>query len=92
MGNLNNKQETGFSIDASPTRFLPYKNRMHNAITYEISTTRYSVSRHVYNIFNFLGELGGLLGAFGSLGTILVTILHYRGSYMFVMSDMLLPS
>ena len=61
---------------------------MWNAITYELSYTRYETTRTVYNFFDLLGELGGLFSALFTFGSIFITVFQFRGAYMFVMSTM----
>ena len=92
MGDLLIDSETAFSSVKSDSRNLPYKNRFWNAITYEMSRTRIEYTRTVYSFLDCLADLGGLFGALGPLGHFLVFVLQYRGSYMFVMSNMLAPT
>ena len=75
----------GFDKFIAPSRMLPYKNLMHNSITYEMSLSRVEYTRTVYSTLDFLRDIGGLFGALGPLFGIVVTIFQYRGSYLNLM-------
>ena len=89
LGNLLEDSDNGFNSENSGFRIMPYDNLMQNSITFELSRTRIDFTRTIYSVFDFLGDIGGLHGALGSTFAGLVFILQYRGSYMFLMRDML---
>ena len=89
VGNLLLDQEVGFNTRISNQRILPYENTMHNSVTYEISMTRNRYLRTVYSFLDFLRDLGGLFSSLTPLCGVLVSILQYRGSYMYIASQML---
>ncbi len=71
-----------------PSRELPYLNKFHNSITYEISLDRRDYFRRVYGVLDFLADVGGLFGAISPLCFIIVLCFQYRSSYQFVMADL----
>ena len=89
IGNLLEDNDDGFDLEKDSLRILPYDNYMHNSLTFELSRTRLDYTRTVYSVFDFLGDIGGFHGALVPTFAGLVYILQYRGSYMFLMQDML---
>lgn len=75
----------GFDKFVAPSRILPYKNLMHNSITYEMSLSRVEYTRTVYSTLDFLRDIGGLFAALGPLFGVIVTIFQYRGIYLRLM-------
>ena len=88
VGSLLIDNVMGFDRFVAPSRILPYKNKMHNSITYEMSLSRVEYTRTVYGSLDFLRDIGGLFAALGPFFGIIVTIFQYRGSYLNLMSDM----
>ena len=78
----------GFYLETKGLRALPYKNMFHNAITFELSLSEMQYRRHVYSILDFFGDIGGLYGALFPICQILVIILQYKGSHLFLMSEL----
>ena len=62
---------------------------MQNAITYELSLTQIGYERMVYNFLDVLRDVGGLYSSLGPLCILLVRMLQYRGSYLFIAATML---
>ena len=89
VGNLKIDEETGFYSEITTSRILPYDNRMWNAITYELSTTRIEYSRIVYSTFDYLRDLGGLFSAIFPICAVLMDVLQYRGAYINLASTMM---
>ena len=89
IGNLLEDNDDGFDIEKDSLRILPYDNYMHNSLTFELSRTRIDYTRRVNSVFDFIGDIGGFHGALVPTFAGLVYILQYRGSYMFLMQDML---
>ena len=89
LGSLLIDRTNGFHAIGNENRVLPYKNRIHNSITYEMSLTREEYERTVYSSLNLLGDIGGLFGALVPIGRLLILAFQYRGDSMFVMSMML---
>ena len=81
----NMKSEEGFTREALPTRSVPYANKFHTLITFEVSLTRYHYIRSVDRLFDLLGNIGGLSGALGSICVIIISTVNHFGSYKFVM-------
>ena len=75
----------GFDKYIAPSRILPYKNKMHNSITYEMSLSRVEYTRTVYSTLDFLRDIGGLFAALGPAFGIIVTVFQYRGIYLNLM-------
>ena len=67
---------------------IPYDNRIWNSVTFELSRDRILLTRSVFSFLDLVSSLGGLFSAIGSLGSVLVNILQYRGTNMFIMGSM----
>ena len=67
-------EHIGFYVTKTDSRILHYPNRIWNAVTYELSASRYESTRNLYNLFDFLGELGGLFSALFTFGSIFISI------------------
>ena len=89
VGNLVVDETSGFNLEKSETRILPYANRMWNSITYEMSLTRRAYSRTVYSFLDFLSDIGGLFSALGPLGGVIITIFYSKSDNLFIMRSML---
>ena len=73
-GSLLVDQDKIFNFETVPTRFLPYKNRFHNALTYELSDTNHVYYRSVYTFLDWLRDIGGFYGAISALCLTIVFI------------------
>ena len=69
-----------------PGRDMPYNNRFHNAITYEVSLVNHTYNRRVVNILDYLSEMGGLFNALKIIFYLVVAGLNYYGSYQYLMA------
>ena len=87
IGNYFKETDKGFKNTRLPTRGIPYNNKYHNMVTYEVSTTHKRYFRSVYSILDFLSEMGGLFTAFGSLCFLVISSLNYFGSYQYLMAE-----
>ena len=74
VGSIQVDQVNGFDKIVAPSRIMPYKNKMHNSITYEMSLSRVEYTRTVYSILDFLRDIGGLFSALGPFFGIIVTV------------------
>ena len=74
VGSIQVDQVNGFDKIVAPSRIMPYKNKMHNSITYEMSLSRVEYTRTVYSILDFLRDIGGLFAALGPFFGIIVTV------------------
>ena len=92
MGNLLIDKDSGFEIETTATRTLPYKNLIWNAITYEMSNTRQEFTRTVYGFLDLLRDLGGLFAAIHPPFTLLVGLFYYRGAFIQLTHNMLPPN
>ena len=88
VGDLLVENLKGFKAHKEPNRELPYRNRMWNAITYELSRDQIKYYRRVYSVLDLMSDLGGLYGSLTPVCMTLVYCLQYRSSYQFVMNDM----
>ena len=87
-GDLATQKDRIFKYIDHPTRFLPYNNTFHNAVTYELSNANVTLTRSVYGILDWLRDIGGLWGALYAICVGLVAIIHFQGTNMFLMTEM----
>lgn len=67
---------------------MPYPNNFHNAITYELNQDKLIFIRRVYSFFDLLRDVGGLFSALAGFCTLLVSIVQYRGVYMYLQKEL----
>ena len=77
-----------FNFRTEPTRFLPYKNNFHNAVTYELSDTNHVYYRSVYTFLDFLRDIGGLYGTISIFCITIVSVVQYQGQNMYLMAKL----
>ena len=63
IGNFLQENEEGFDVETEISRTLPYDNRFWFAITFEVSSAQYEITRTVYTIMDLLKDVGGLFTA-----------------------------
>ena len=82
------EKSNGYVIDHYGMRRLPIDNELTVfGITYELSSDRLHQKRTVYSVTDYLSNIGGLSSALQPICYLLVVILQYRGSYMYIMND-----
>ena len=78
----------GFEWKRGSDRVIPYlENKFRNIITYEVSTAAKRYYRSVYSLSDLISEVGGFVASISGICAFLVAIVHYFGSYWFVMND-----
>ena len=85
--NFNSKIRESFDYDQLPARDMVYRNKIWNAITYEMSMNQKQLDRRVYTSLDLASDLGGLFTTLSSICLLIVTLVNYYGSYQFVMED-----
>ena len=55
--------------------------------SYELSSSLKVYHRAVYSVFDYLSDVGGLSGALYPLFYVLISILQYKSSHMFMMNS-----
>ena len=75
-----------------PTRLMPYRNQMQNAITFEMNLNKKKYFRRVYSFLDFLSDLGGLFGATRPIILAILTIFNFYASYQFIMHELFIHS
>ena len=81
-------REKIFNFQTEPTRFLPYKNKFHNAVTYELSDTNHVYYRSVYTFLDWLRDIGGLYGSISAFCIAIVFIVQFQGQNMYLMAKL----
>ena len=75
-----------------PTRLMPYRNQMQNAITFEMNLNKKKYFRRVYSFLDFLSDLGGLFGATRPIILAILTVFNFYASYQFIMHELFIHS
>lgn len=88
LGSITIERESGFEIERSFSREMPYPNNFQNAITYELSITQRHNLRQVYSLFDFLADIGGFFSTIGALCVAMVSVFQYYGPYQFLMAGL----
>lgn len=75
-----------------PTRLMPYRNQMQNAITFEMNLNKKKYFRRVYSFLDFLSDVGGLFGATRPIILAILTVFNFYASYQFIMHELFIHS
>lgn len=87
-GDVLGDRDNIFKMEDKPTRILPYKNDIHNAVTYEMSHTKNIYQRQVYGVLDWLRDIGGLYGSLSAICIGIVFVFQFQGTNMFLMTEM----
>ena len=89
IGEILKDIELGYNSEVVQSRTIPYENKMWNSIVFEMSLNRIHQHRYVYSFLDVLRDVGGLFSSLSPICGIVIAIFQYRGSYMFIASQML---
>ena len=61
-----------------------FKDKVHLAITYELSPDFFMIRRQVYTLLDYMGDIGGLAGALHGLFTVTIIVFQYKATISYV--------
>ena len=88
IGGILSEEFLGFTERKSFMRELSYRNKIHNAVTFEMSHDLKHYYRRVYSFLDFFADIGGLFGSLGPACVGLITAFHFHAPYQILMAHL----